>query len=108
MNSINIIIALVKLIYDRKDKISNESIINFIKSINYALKNDKILNKDDIQFFIEKSKDIFLNVKNDLLNEDNYNEIKNCTQQEEEKESKTIKSNRPSMNYSSYSKQSQN
>ena len=111
LETINIFIKLFKIIYDRKSQIKIETIIFFIKSIDYCLKDEKILNEKDIDFLISKLKELYVDEKEfkvEKINNIEYTDIGTCFKEEikigTEFDIQSIKS---SKNFSLYSKNSQ-
>ena len=111
LETINIFIKLFKIIYDRKSQIKIETIIFFIKSIDYSLKDEKILNEKDIDFLISKLKKIYLSEKEfkvEKINNIEYTDIGTFFKEEIRIDTEVdIKSIKSSKNFSLYSKNSQ-
>ena len=102
-----ILLIYLKKCIKKKNKINRDTLNYFIKSINYALIN--LLDKDDLSFFINKLKEIFLENKIEKINNFDCSEkSKNLIFRDnksyiEDIERKSIKSSI----FSNYSKNSQ-
>ena len=111
LKTVKIFINLFKIIYDKKSQIKIETIIFFIKSIDYCLKDEKILNEKDIDFLISKLKKIYLSEKEfkvEKINNIEYTDIGTFFKEEIRIDTEVdIKSIKSSKNFSLYSKNSQ-
>ena len=111
LKTIKNFIDLFKLIYDNKKKIKDESIIYMIKSINYCLKNDNILDKNQLEFFINNLKEIYLlgiKFRVEKINNIEYSEIESRYKEEIDMNTHfDIKSLKSKSSKSSYTNNSQ-
>ena len=58
-------ISLLELIYSKKREIKNRELMNFIERIKYILERYELLEEDEIVFFVDQLKEIFID-KNDI------------------------------------------
>ena len=63
LETINIFLNLFKIIYNKKNKISKETIIYFIKSIDYILKDEELLDENEKDYIISILKEIYYQEK---------------------------------------------
>ena len=59
------LISLLELIYSKKREIKNRELMNFIERIKYILERYELLEEDEIVFFVDQLKEIFID-KNDI------------------------------------------
>ena len=59
------LISLLELIYSKKREIKNRELMNFIERIKYILERYELLEEDEIAFFVDQLKEIFID-KNDI------------------------------------------